>query len=132
MEFSLALQSANGDFRGDFGLNSNIGFSICWRNSKNQILGLNYNFIHSQNVKNTSVINHLMNSQGWIINQNGAENLYVLYHRGGILSLDLGKIINTAKPNVNSGLFIKSGIGIMETVIKVCVSLTQPGMFAYV
>ena len=89
------------------------------RNSKNQILGVNYNFIHSQNVKNTSVINHLMNSQGWIINQNGAENLYVLYHRGGLLSLDLGKIINTAKPNVNSGLFIKSGIGIMYYKIRI-------------
>ena len=119
IEFSLALQSANGDFRDDFGLNSNIGFSIGWRNSKNQILGVNYNFIHSQNVKNTSVINHLMNSQGWIINQNGAENLYVLYHRGGLLNLDFGKIINTAKPNVNSGLFIKGGLGIMYYKIRI-------------
>ena len=119
IEFSLALKSTRGDFRDDFGLNSNIGFSIGWKNSKNQTLAVNYNFIHSQNVKNTSVLNHLLNSQGWIINQNGAENLYVLYHRGGLLSLDLGKIFNKIGPNANSGLFIKSGTGIMYYKIRI-------------
>ena len=80
VKFSLALQSPEGDFSSDYGINSNIGFALGWKNNRNQTFEMIYNFIHSQNVKNKSVLNHLINSQGWIINQNGEENLYILYH----------------------------------------------------
>ena len=42
-----------------------------------------------------------------------------MYHRGGLLSLDLGKIFNKIGPNANSGLFIKSGTGIMYYKIRI-------------
>lgn len=119
VKFSLALQSPKGDFSSDFGANSNIGFSLGWKNNRNQTYELNYNFIHSQNVKNNSVLNHLTNSQGWIINQNGEENLYILYHRGGLLSLDFGKIYNIIGPNANSGIYFKGGIGTMYHKIRI-------------
>jgi hypothetical protein len=32
---SLAVQSPKGDFEEDFGLNSNIGISVGWKNGKN-------------------------------------------------------------------------------------------------
>ena len=105
----LSTSISKGDFSSDYGINSNIGFSLGWKNKRNQTFEINYNFIHSQNVKNKSVLNHLINSQGWIINQNGEENLYVLYHRGGLISLDFGKIYSIDGPNANSGLYIKTG-----------------------
>ena len=119
VKFSLAVQSPKGDFSEDFGLNTNIGFLIGLKNKKNQTFELNYNFIHSQNVKTNSVINHLTNSQGWIINQNGEENLIVLYHRGGLISFDFGKIYNQFGPNVNSGIFFKGGVGTMYYKIRI-------------
>ena len=76
---SLALQSPKGDFAEDYGINSNIGLSIGWKNKRNQTFELNYNFIHSENVKNSSVLDHLINDQGWIINQYGEENLYLMF-----------------------------------------------------
>ena len=116
---SLALQSPKGDFAEDYGTNSNIGLSIGWKNKRNQTFELNYNFIHSENVKNTSVLNHLINDQGWIINQYGEENLYLMYHRGGLISLDIGKVLNLIGPNPNSGIFLKGGIGSMYHKIRI-------------
>jgi len=116
---SLAVQSPKGDFSENYGINSNIGLSIGWKNKRNQTLELNYNFIHSENVKNTSVIHHLINDQGWIINQYGEENLYLMYHRGGLISLDIGKVLNLIGPNSNSGIFLKGGIGSMYHKIRI-------------
>jgi len=116
---SLALQSPKGDFAEDYGTNSNIGLSIGWKNKRNQTFELNYNFIHSENVKNSSVLDHLINDQGWIINQYGEENLFLMYHRGGLISLDIGKVLNLIGPNPNSGIFLKGGIGSMYHKIRI-------------
>ena len=116
---SVAIQSPQGDFEENYGVNSNIGLSVGWKNNKNKTFELNYNFIHSENVKNTSVLDHLTNNQGWIINQYGEENLYLIYHRGGLISLDIGKIYNVIGPNPNSGIFIKGGIGSMYHKIRI-------------
>ena len=51
---SLAVQSPQGDFAENYGTNSNIGLSLGLKNKSNQTFELNYNFIHSANVKNTS------------------------------------------------------------------------------
>ena len=119
ISISLAIQSPQGDLANNFGVNSNIGLSIGWKNKKNQTFELNYNFIHSENVKNTSVLDHLINDQGWIINQYGEENLFLMYHRGGLISLDMGKVYNIIGPNPNSGIFLKGGIGAMYHKIRI-------------
>ena len=116
---SLAVQSPQGDFADNYGTNSNIGLSLGLKNKSNQTFELNYNFIHSANVKNTSVLDHLINDQGWIINQYGEENLYLMYHRGGLISLDVGKVFNLIGPNPNSGIFLKGGIGSMYHKIRI-------------
>ena len=119
ISISLAIQSPKGDLANNFGVNSNIGLSLGWKNKKNQTFELNYNFIHSENVKNTSVLDHLINDQGWIINQYGEENLFLMYHRGGLISLDMGKVYNIIGPNPNSGIFLKGGIGAMYHKIRI-------------
>ena len=119
ISISLAIQSPQGDLANNFGVNSNIGLSLGWKNKKNQTFELNYNFIHSENVKNTSVLDHLINDQGWIINQYGEENLFLMYHRGGLISLDMGKVYNIIGPNPNSGIFLKGGIGAMYHKIRI-------------
>ena len=119
ISISLAIQSPQGDLANNFGINSNIGLSLGLKNKKNQTFELNYNFIHSENVKNTSVLDHLINDQGWIINQYGEENLFLMYHRGGLISLDMGKVYNIIGPNPNSGIFLKGGIGAMYHKIRI-------------
>ena len=119
ISISLAIQSPQGDLANNFGVNSNIGLSLGWKNKKNQTFELNYNFIHSENIKNTSVLDHLINDQGWIINQYGEENLFLMYHRGGLISLDMGKVYNIIGPNPNSGIFLKGGIGAMYHKIRI-------------
>ena len=70
-------------------------------------------------MKFTEVIDHLLNSQGWIINQHGEQNLFVLYQRGGIVSTDIGKILPILGPNPNSGVHLKVGFGFMYHKIRI-------------
>ena len=119
IKVSLAVQIPEGDLKNYFGVNSNIGCSFGLKNKKNQTLEFSYNFIHSKNVKFTEVIDHLINSQGWIINQHGEQNLFVLYQRGGIVSADIGKILPILGPNPNSGIHLKAGFGFMYHKIRI-------------
>lgn len=119
IKVNLALQTPKGDLEEFFGPNTNIGCSFGWKNQKNNTIELEYNFIHSKNVKKLSIIEHLLNSQGWIIDQYGEQNLYLMYHRGGQLSLDLGKIINWIGPNPNCGVHFKTGFGAMYHKIRI-------------
>ena len=119
VQVNLAAQAPEGDLKDYFGINSNIGCSIGIKNKKNQSLELNYNFIHSRNVKYRAVLDHLLNDQGWIINQHGEQNFYVMYQRGGIVSLDVGKIFPFFGPNPNSGIHLKTGLGFMFHKIRI-------------
>ena len=120
IKINLAVQSPQGDLKNYFGTNTNIGCSFGFKSKKNTTLELDYNFIHSKNVKYTGTIDHLLNSQNWIISQYGEPNPYVLYHRGGQLSLDIGKIINLKRLiNPNSGIHFKTGFGIMYHKIRI-------------
>ena len=126
VKINLAIQSPQGDLKDYFGTNTNIGCSLGFKSKRNITLELDYNFIHSKNVKYRGTIDHLLNSQNWIINQYGEPNLYVLYHRGGQLSFDIGKIINfrglisgKTRPNPNSGIHFKTGIGLMYHKIRI-------------
>ena len=119
VKINFAIQTPYADLRDNFGTNSNIGCSFGWKNKKNHTYELEYNFIHSKNVKTNSVIAHLLNNQGWIINQYGEENLYLMYQRGGQLTIDIGKVINTIGPNPNSGIHIKAGFGGMFHKIRI-------------
>ena len=82
------------------------------KKQKNQTLEFSYNFIHSKNVKFTEVIDHLLNSQGWIINH-GEQNLFVLYQEE-VISADIGKILPILGPNPNSGIHLKAGFGFIS------------------
>jgi len=116
---SYAIQSPEGDLKERFGVNNNLGFSAGIKLESNFTFNIEGDFIFGQNVKDTTIIDHLQNSQGWIINQHGEENRVLIHERGLTLSFQVGKIFNFIGPNPNSGLFIKSGIGIIRHKIKV-------------
>ena len=111
IKVSFAVQQPGGDLATSFGPNINIGVSAGIKSKNNSTIELEYEFIHSKNVTNTDILDHLMNSQGWIINQYGEENLYVMYERGGLAGFNIGKIWSVIGPNPNSGIHFKAGFG---------------------
>lgn len=116
---NYAYQLPEGDLKDRFGLNHNLGFSSGIKLSSSWIFDIHGNFIFGQNVKDTTIIDHLQNSQGWIINQYGEENRVLIHERGLTLSFQVGKIFDFIGPNPNSGLLIKAGIGIIRHKIKI-------------
>ena len=91
---NYAIQLPGGDLSSSFGMNNNIGFSGGIKSATNWSFDLEGTFIFGENVKDTSIIDHLQNSQGWIINQIGEENNILIFERGQTLTFNVGKIFN--------------------------------------
>ncbi len=116
---SYAIQLPGGDLKNRFGMNNNLGFSGGIKLVSNWTFDIEGAFLFSQNVKDTSIIDHLQNSQGWIINQQGDENRILIYERGQTFTFKIGKIINVLGPNPNSGIIVKIGIGMIRHKIRI-------------
>ncbi len=116
---SYAIQLPGGDLKNRFGMNNNLGFSGGIKLVSNWTFDIEGAFLFSQNVKDTSIIDHLQNSQGWIINQQGDENRILIYERGQTFTFKIGKIINVLGPNPNSGIIFKIGIGMIRHKIRI-------------
>ena len=116
---NYAIQLPGGDLSSSFGMNNNIGFSGGIKTATNWSFDLEGTFIFGENVKDTSIIDHLQNSQGWIINQTGEENNILIFERGQTLTFNAGKIFNVIGPNPNSGIIVKLGMGFMRHKIRI-------------
>ncbi len=116
---SYGLQLPGKDMKSSFGMNNNIGVSGGVKLASNWSFDIEGAFIFGQQVKDTTIIDHLQNSQGWIINQSGEENNILIFERGQTLCFNAGKIINIIGPNPNSGIILKMGIGILRHKIRI-------------
>ena len=116
---SYAVQMPGKDMNSSFGINNNLGFSGGIKLPSNWSFDIEGTFIFGQQVKDTTIIDHLQNSQGWVINQSGDQNNILIYERGQTLSFNTGKIINLIGPNPNSGIILKFGLGFMRHKIRI-------------
>lgn len=116
---SYAIQLPGDDMKSSFGINNNIGISGGIKLASNWSFDLETAFIFGENVKDTSIIDHLQNSQGWIINQSGEENNILVFERGQTITLNMSKIFDVIGPNPNSGIIFKFGLGFMRHKIRI-------------
>ena len=116
---SYAIQLPGGDMKYSFGVNNNIGISGGIKLASNWSFDLEAAFIFGENVKDTTIIDHLQNSQGWIINQSGEENNILIFERGQTITLNISKIFDVIGPNPNSGIILKFGLGFMRHKIRI-------------
>jgi len=99
-----------------YGYNFTIGASY-WRKTKYDVLlGIEYNYIFSDQVK-INPIDSIVNSSGYIINSVGQFTSVQVYERGHFAMLKAGKIFPGIGPNPSSGLMVKGGVGFWLTQI---------------
>ena len=129
---NYGVQLPGADLKTKFGINSNLGISGGFKTKSNLQVEIQASFIFSQNVKDTSVVDHLQNSNSNIVTLSGAPSLYQLNQRGWNIYLNTGKIIKTMGPNQNSGLIGKFGIGLIRHKILIENQNNDvPGLSAY-
>lgn len=118
---SYAYQFPDCDLAERFGNNSNIGLSFLYKTKTNWIAGIEGNSLFGENVRETSVLDSITTERGYIIASNGQYANVRLYERGFVASISLAKIIvhPLISHNLNSGLMIKTSLGLLQHKIRI-------------
>ena len=111
------LQFPLADMKADFGVNSNLGLELSLINDNNVYLSLGCSFLFGSQVKDTTILDHLMDDNYNIIDENGQISEILLSERGFNTNLKLGyryPIIHE-----NSGLLAYVSIGFHQHKIRI-------------
>ena len=113
---TYAYQFPGGDLAKRFGSNSNIGITAWYKLKSNWVFGFDYTYMFGKNLNEeaSSIFDNITTSDGHIIDKYGQLSAVMLSERGFYTGLKLGKVIPFTKSNVNSGLLISFGMGLLQ------------------
>ncbi len=109
----------SGDIANRFGPSHMIGMSLENKFKNNWTLGLQANYLFGGFVKDSTILDHLKDRQGGIINEYGEYGTILLTQRGFYGGASIGKIIPVLSPNPNSGIKLELGAGILQHHIHI-------------
>tara|TARA_B100000963_G_scaffold75518_1_gene63671 strand:- start:2154 stop:2891 length:738 start_codon:yes stop_codon:yes gene_type:complete len=111
------LQFPLADMKTDFGINSNLGLELSLINDNNIYLSMSGSFLFGSRVKDTTILDHLMDNNYNIIDNNGQIAEILLNQRGFNTSLKLGYLYPII--HENSGLLAYGSIGFHQHKIHI-------------
>ncbi len=110
--FSYEIPAA--DMADRFGPNFSIGGTFQWKLKSNWLLGIEGNFLFSDEVRENTILDNYKTPDGYIIDGAGQYAIVTLSQRGMRFNLKAGKIFPIFGPNKNSGLLASFGGGYMQ------------------
>jgi hypothetical protein len=116
---SYGYQIPQNDLKNRFYNNSTVGLNFYRKTKRNLIFGVDWSLMFAQKVKEQDMFLGVLNSDGFLIDENGQNSSVRLYQRGHFFNAKLGKIIPIGKPNKNSGLLILLNGGWLQHKIKI-------------
>lgn len=111
------LQFPFGDMKTDFGINSNLGLELSLINDKNIYLSLSGSFLFGSQVKDTTILSHLMDENFNIIDENGQIAEIILSERGFNTALKVGYLYPLFSEK--SGILTYGSIGFHQHKIRI-------------
>ncbi len=84
------LQMPQGDLKDNYGVSSGVGFDFSLLSSSNIFYSLGGSFMFGNNINDTTILNHLMDPNGNIIDENGQISDITLQQRGYKINAKLG------------------------------------------
>jgi hypothetical protein len=117
IDYSALFPAA--DFNERFGYTNGLGLTVDFKTKKNFIYGLHSNFLFGSKVKQTDQFEPMVNSDGTVSNFAGGIAAISLKMRGFNVNFDFGYLFTFQKPNPNSGLFLKLGVGFLHNMIYI-------------
>ena len=97
-----------------FGNSFSAGAVFQWKLKSNWLIGIDANFIFSEDVKESHFLDQYKTPDGNIIDGGGSFSIVNLSERGSRYVLKIGKIFPVIGPNKNSGLLATAGIGFLQ------------------
>ncbi len=114
-----AYHTPGADLKDRFNAFSALGLGVDYKFKNNFSIGVNYEWLFGNNVKNTSPFSSITSTSGQVIDQNGDFSLIRLNMKGNLATLNLGYLINLPSDEPNSGLLIQVGSGFMQHRIDI-------------
>lgn len=111
---TLSYEFPGGDMADRFGNSFSAGGVFQYKFRSNWIVGLDANFIFSEEVKENNILDQYKTPDGNIIDGNGSYSLVSLSERGTRIVLKGGKIFPVFGPNKNSGILATAGVGFLQ------------------
>ncbi|MFT5724191.1 MAG: hypothetical protein ACI9JN_001308 [Bacteroidia bacterium] len=126
-DVQYGMQSPKGDLVDRFGRNSTLGFGVRYKFEKGWTLGVKYNWMFGNKVKEANMFDSIFGATGEIIDKDGLFSEIRLNQRGHTFTLNGGRLFPILKTNKNSGILIDFGFGFMLHRIDIFASsLTVP------
>lgn len=116
---TYSFQWPGGDMAHRFGANSTIGPGFFYKSASNWLLSGEINFIFGNKIKEDSLISNLINSDGFVIDDQGHYAEISFFERGFYTMGRVGKLIPLSDKNLNSGLVFMAGLGYMQHKIHI-------------
>jgi hypothetical protein len=108
------------DMKQRFGNCSAVGPGMKFKVKKNFIVGLEGHFLFGGKVKDDQILNAVTTrEQRYLIGTEGVFENYTFSERGFHVKAEVGKIIAFKKPNVNSGIYVAMGMGMLQHKIRI-------------
>ena len=116
---SYSYQIPSVDMAKRFGNSSAIHLNLDFKTKKQWTFGINGNYLFGKDIKEKSIFDSIINSDGNIISQNGEFADIRLYERGFSVSVTAGRLFTFKKPNPNSGIVFNIGLGFIQHKIRI-------------
>lgn len=116
---SGALLLPGGNLNDRFGTSASIGLGVEYKTVKQFSFEINGSFIFGNNVKEDNMFDALKTDEGFVLDVNGQVANILIQERGFSTSLNFGYLFPFKKPNPNSGLEIKFGVGFLRHKIRI-------------
>lgn len=114
-----AYNKTYGDLADRHGNFNHAGIYVGYKTSKNWVIGAEGNYLFGNQVRVAGMFDHLVDSKGYITDQNGDRAIVLVYSRGWSADVSLGKVIPVLSPNPNSGIYLSVGAGFLMHKIRV-------------
>lgn len=116
---AIGFQVPGGDLADRFGFNSAVGPGIQLKTRSNWIFLADFNYLFGNRIREDSLIQNLLNHDGFVINDEGRVADISFFQRGFYTSFRIGKVIPVFGSNPNSGLLVNAGAGFMQHNIHI-------------
>lgn len=108
-----------GDLADRYGYFNHIGINAGYKFKSNWYLGLDANFMFSNQTRMTGLFDHLVDDKGNITDINGDIAKVLVYPRGMNVNATVGRLIPVYSPNKNSGLMFQTGLGFLAHHLRI-------------
>lgn len=120
IQVNFSFHQPGNDLANRFGNSSAAGGTFMFKTKSNWLLGADFNYIFSENIKNKEeLLSNLYTEDDAIIDGNGMFTTINFQQRGFYTSVMAGKLFPVLNPNPNSGFFLTGSIGLLQHKVHI-------------